>query len=258
MKSYYITGWFNVSTFIPTHINIDIDNLEKYSLTDKNYEINSDYLLGIIDAIGLFQDNILTLDFKDNTLEKEVFIDNISIPYNLENNVLTIKSTNIIDLMGSLHLNSTEKLYIKSRIYPVIKFIKTLDSAVTPTKANFSDVGFDLTIVKLHKTINKVTSMYDTGICLEIPNNYYVEIVPRSSIIKSGFILSNNIGIIDASYKGNLYVCLTKTNLDSEITLPFKCCQLIIRKQEFPIFKEIKIEDIIETKRGEGGFGSTD
>jgi dUTP pyrophosphatase len=100
--------------------------------------------------------------------------------------------------------------------------------------------------------------MYDTVICLEIPNNYYVEIVPRSSIIKSGFILSNNIGIIDASYKGNLYVCLTKTNLDSEITLPFKCCQLIIRKQEFPIFKEIKIEDIIETKRGEGGFGSTD
>ena len=125
MKSYYITAWFNVSTVIPTHINID--NLEKYSLTDKNYEINSDYLLGIIDAIGLFQDNILTLDFKDNTLEKEVFIDNISIPYNLENNVLTIKSTNIIDLMGSLHLNSTEKLYIKSRIYPVIKFIKTSD-----------------------------------------------------------------------------------------------------------------------------------
>ena len=67
MKSYYITGWFNVSTYIPTHINIDIDNLEKYSLTDKNYEINSDYLLGIIDAIGLFQDNTLTLDFKDNT-----------------------------------------------------------------------------------------------------------------------------------------------------------------------------------------------
>ena len=75
----------------------------------------------------------------------------------------------------------------------------------------------------LKKKINSKTTLYDTGICLDIPVGYYVEIVPRSSIVKSGYMLSNSIGIIDCSYKGNLYVGLTKICDDAiEIEYPFK------------------------------------
>jgi dUTPase len=42
-----------------------------------------------------------------------------------------------------------------------------------------------------------------------------------------------------------------------EIEYPFKCCQLIVRKQVFPKFIEIGMEDVLESKRNAGGFGST-
>ena len=52
--------------------------------------------------------------------------------------------------------------------------------------------------------------MYDTGIQVKPQYGYYFEIVPRSSLSKSGYILANSIGIIDPSYSGNLYIVLIK------------------------------------------------
>ena len=110
--------------------------------------------------------------------------------------------------------------------------------------------------------------LYDTGIKLEIPNGYYVEIVPRSSISKSGYMLANNIGIIDQGYTGNLFVALRKINNDCEdLELPYKCCQIIMKKQVYPKIVVCDYSNdsndkenpkgIQETSRGEGGFGST-
>ena len=120
-----------------------------------------------------------------------------------------------------------------------------------------SDAGYDLTIISIYKSFSSKTKLYDTGIKLDIPNGYYVEIVPRSSISKSGYILSNNIGIIDQGYKGNLYVALTKIDDEMpDLTLPFKCCQLLIKKQIYANFIETNklLED---SNRNIGGFGST-
>jgi dUTP pyrophosphatase len=114
--------------------------------------------------------------------------------------------------------------------------------------------------------MNSDTVLYDTGIKLEIPNGYYVEIVPRSSISRSGYMLANSVGIIDQGYTGNLYVALRKINKDCEdLVMPYKCCQIIMKKQIYP---KIVIEDIVSTEtdshnnsgtsRGSGGFGSTD
>jgi dUTP pyrophosphatase len=178
---------------------------------------------------------------------------------------IIISKVNYIDLMGKLYTESTEHLYDDSNFnkiidcnQPVINFIKINKDAIIPKKANFSDVGYDISILNVHKKLNSKTTLYDTGICLNIPVGYYVEIVPRSSIVKSGYMLSNSIGIIDCSYKGNLYVGLTKVCDDAiEIAYPFKCCQLIVRKQVFPKFIEMEMEDVLESKRNIGGFGST-
>ncbi len=108
------------------------------------------------------------------------------------------------------------------------------------------------------KDFNSKTSLYDTGIKIEVEEGYYTEIVPRSSISKFGYILANNVGIIDNNYRGNLMIALTKICDDAaDIQLPFKCCQLIIRKQIFPNIYELEVNDLSSTQRNEGGFGST-
>ena len=77
-------------------------------------------------------------------------------------------------------------------------------------------------------------------------------------------MLANSIGIIDQGYTGNLYVALRKINNECEdLVLPYKCCQIIMKKQIYPkiiiedLTKEHK-DEILLTSRGEGGFGSTD
>ena len=83
-----------------------------------------------------------------------------------------------------------------------------------------------------------------------------MEIVPRSSLSKSGYILANSVGIIDNSYRGNLMVALTKVCDDAkEIEYPFRCCQMIVRKYVNTYLEEVGNVD--KTKRNEGGFGST-
>lgn len=251
-KSYYLTGWNLVSPTIPLHL------IKKYS-TFKNFTYNADVVLGIIDAIGIL-DEELKISYNN-----EDFLKMITVPYKMKDDNIIITKVNYVDFVGKLYAESTEHLYDDSNFnkiincnQPVIHFVKQSKDAIIPTKANFSDVGYDISILNVHKVINSKTTLYDTGICLNIPVGYYVEIVPRSSIVKSGYMLSNSIGIIDCSYKGNLYVGLTKVCDDAiEIEYPFKCCQLIVRKQVFPNFIEMKMEEMLESKRNKGGFGST-
>ena len=69
-------------------------------------------------------------------------------------------------------------------------------------------------------------------------------------------MLANSIGIIDVSYRGNIYIALTKIAPEAEdIEYPFRCCQLIVRKQLGMIIKET--DNLEETMRNDGGFGST-
>jgi dUTP pyrophosphatase len=207
----------------------------------------------------------ITVNNKNNLL---AFADFFEIPHvysNLFNLVqLTYTNVNIIDLLGIIYKNkdirSKERafndfLMLLNNEMPTLKYIKMSDGAITPTKANFSDVGYDISIIGLHKTLNENTSLYKTGIKLEIPVGYYVELVPRSSLSKSGYMLANSIGIIDCSYKGELLVALTKISDSCDIEYPFRCCQLIMKKQIYPIMVEIATGEA--SSRADGGFGST-
>ena len=138
-----------------------------------------------------------------------------------------------------------------------IYFKKHHPDAVIPQKAGPNEVGYDLTLIKLVKTYGKNTFMYDTGISVEPESGYYTEIVPRSSLVKTGYIMTNSIGIIDPTYRGTLKICVTRIDDTlSELTLPCKKFQLIIRKMYN--FKVKDVDKLTNTKRGEGGFGSTD
>jgi deoxyuridine 5'-triphosphate nucleotidohydrolase len=130
------------------------------------------------------------------------------------------------------------------------------DDAVLPIKAGPQEVGYDLTAISKVKTIGQMT-MYDTGISVEPPEGFFSQIVPRSSIVKSGYILSNSVGVIVPTYTGTLKICLTKIDPMAEsLELPFTLCQLVFHKSyHFPI--EV-VSELTGTSRGDGAFGSTD
>ena len=142
---------------------------------------------------------------------------------------------------------------------------KTREDAVIPTKAHESDIGYDLTLVAFEKELINVFTdsgmdprvlMYDTGIAVMPEKGYYVEIAPRSSISKTGYILANGIGIIDPDYRGSLKVALIKVDKYAPtLPLPFKGFQLIVRKAEESSIQQV--DELDETVRGDGGFGST-
>ena len=137
-----------------------------------------------------------------------------------------------------------------------IKFTRNNELAVTPTRANPTDIGLDLVAIKKHKTLPNGCILYDTGISVVPPKGYHLEIVSRSSITKSGYMLANGIGVIDPTYTGNLYIALVKVSQDApELEPPFCVTQLVLRKSEYGEMEEVN--ELDKTERGEGGFGST-
>lgn len=201
------------------------------------------------------------------------------------NKVIEYTSTNCIDLLGLIYKKNMKNTKINIFNIPfknkyeecinwknllirngickkldICKIYKDCPEAIIPSKGNESDVGYDLTIIKEFKQLTPSTILYDTGIKLCVDFGYYIQIVPRSSLSKSGYILANSIGIIEKSYSGNLLVALTKIDKKMpDLKLPFKCCQLIFQPQIS--LKIVEIQDIKkfeETTRGIGGFGSSD
>lgn len=205
------------------------------------------------------------------------FLNNIGyysgIPYKIIENSLIYTGNNCIDFLhniykhhkyNELYLFGKYSSYVKcltrnfSPILHTCKILKTDKNAIIPSKKNVSDVGFDITIIKLHKKLNENTYLYDTGIQIIPRYGYYTELVPRSSLSKSGYILTNSIGIIENTYRGNLYVALTKIEKSADdLKLPFRCAQLIFKPQVHMDIEEISYLSDNDTIRGSGGFGST-
>lgn len=184
---------------------------------------------------------------------------------------LVYRDAHFLDFIGKLYENVDHvhwnHNYVKwfnndgnTKKLNTFQFYKVDKSAVVPTKFRISDAGFDLTVIKEYKTLNEKTKLYDTGLKIRVPFGYYAEIYPRSSLSKSGYMLANSVGVIDNTYTGNLYIALTKVNEKSpDLEFPFRCCQLIFKKQVHMHLIESK-SDFIETTscaRASGGFGST-
>ena len=186
------------------------------------------------------------------------------------NVTISYSDYNSLDFLSKIYDNSDSRYrnnenynnytdWICKKTIPICKFLKKSLNAIVPTKDRASDVGYDLTIIEKVKNIGSKTAMYDTGIIVSPPFGFYTKIVPRSSLTKSGYILTNSMGIIDGTYRGTLKICLTKIDDKIEdLKLPFKCCQLILEKHTHYLTEEIEdITNLGVTARNDGGFGST-
>ncbi len=155
---------------------------------------------------------------------------------------------------------------------PKVKFAKTHPDAKAPVKANKTDSGYDLfstTYVKLSPFEYKAI---DTGICLEMPDNFYGRIAPRSGLaFKNGIdVLA---GVIDSGYRDSIKVILINFNVLSwlsylvnkitgksepgvfEIKPGTKIAQIIFQKYED--VELVESNSLSNSERGKNGFGSS-
>lgn len=235
----------------------------------------SAFLRGCFDASGMIKmlhDGNVRISFIARiTNIIEAFGKKIDIPFNttiLENvQYIVIDDFNAIDFLGKIYSNevtcmrSDGKFNMYKNILhtyircDAITVVMRHPDAVKPLKVRESDVGFDITVIGLHKIVGDVY-FYSTGISVKPPIGYYCEIVPRSSVSKTGFMLANSVGIIDPTYTGELFIALRKVDPKlPDLELPCRIGQLIPTKAYYP--ELVFVDSLSETNRGSGGFGST-
>ena len=137
-----------------------------------------------------------------------------------------------------------------------VKLKKLHPDAVKPKYAKESDAGMDLVATSIiENTTFQVT--YGLGIAIEIPDGMVGLVFPRSSIRNTELTLSNSVGVIDAGYRGELQATFNKLNgLDSvAYKVGDRVAQIVIVPH--PIVQFVEVDELSESKRGEGGFGST-
>ncbi|MCB9895755.1 MAG: dUTP diphosphatase [Planctomycetes bacterium] len=100
-------------------------------------------------------------------------------------------------------------------------------------------------------------AMIPTGFCYEIPPGYEMQVRPRSGLAaKHGITVLNAPGTIDADYRGELKVLLINHGPEPfEIQRGERIAQIIIAPVVMAAFKEVN--ELSDTSRGQGGFGST-
>ena len=140
-----------------------------------------------------------------------------------------------------------------------VKIKKLSPEAVIPTYAKDGDAGMDMVATKIiSDNLGAVT--YGTDIAMEIPKGFVGLIFPRSSIRKTNLQLSNSVGVVDSGYRGEIQATFNKIQgIDNVERDSYKVGDRIMQIMIIP-HPEIEFEEVEElnnTERGEGGFGST-
>lgn len=140
-----------------------------------------------------------------------------------------------------------------------IRIKKLHANAVIPTYGSPEAAGADL-YACLDESVSipaGQTVFIPTGLALEVPVGCAGLIYARSSMgTKRGLAPANKVGVIDSDYRGQVMVALHNHGQDDQIVQPGeRVAQLLITPVFTPGFREV--EDLSDTERGAGGFGST-
>ena len=140
-----------------------------------------------------------------------------------------------------------------------VKLKKLNEEAIIPTYGSAFSAGADLYAclegpITIHP---KETILVKTGIALEIPEGYAGLIYARSGLAsKKGLAPANKVGVIDSDYRGEIMVALHNHSMQEQIVEPKeRIAQLVVTPFLSVSFEEV--DELTETSRGSGGFGST-
>lgn len=136
-----------------------------------------------------------------------------------------------------------------------VKFKKLVENSVLPKQANPGDAGMDLTVTSIKsKSLFKIT--YGFGLASEFDERYYAKMVSRSSVHKTFMLLSNGQGTIDSCYRGEWMAVFYKIPfLSKPYKIGERAVQIIFRK--LPKVSITEVQELSETQRGTGGYGSS-
>lgn len=141
-----------------------------------------------------------------------------------------------------------------------IKFKKLAENATLPIRAHKGDAGMDLTCTRITTVINEAGQLmvvYHTDLAAEIPEGYVGLLFPRSSVYKKSMIQTNCVGVLDAGYRGEITAVykITTDTIPSIFKEGERFAQLVV----VPYLEAdiVEAEELSETERGEGGYGST-
>ena len=125
-----------------------------------------------------------------------------------------------------------------------------------PTRAHEHDAGADLRASESRFIgIGKFVTV-PTGVRVSIPEGCFGLLAARSSLCNRGLLMANGVGIIDSGFTGEIKVPLYNAgNLPSNVLAGERIAQLVVIPCELPTFK--LVDELEDTERGEGGFGST-
>lgn len=151
-----------------------------------------------------------------------------------------------------------------------VHFTRMFPGAPAPKRAHPTDAGVDLTsigYIDKHGTRIETKGHLEiepgdqatirTGIQVAIPEGYVGLLVVRSSLgTKLGLSLANNVGVIDADYRGEVLACLRNSTGETQVLkLGERFCQLVVMPVNIDPW--VEVDDLDDTQRGAGGFGST-
>ena len=135
-------------------------------------------------------------------------------------------------------------------------------TGLIPIRANQTDAGLDLRSKREVTLVKGVRTLVGTGVRVKIPAGYVGFLIPRSSLSKRGIIMTNSVGVIDATYRGEIMASLMFTSHLAEYQVlerDERIVQLVIVPIALPEVL-VRYQDENEwnnTTRGTGGFGST-
>ena len=141
-----------------------------------------------------------------------------------------------------------------------IRVKKLKESATIPTRGSEYAAGYDLYSANTEYVFIPAhsTAKIGTGLAFEIPHGYFGAIFARSGMAtKIGVRPANCVGVCDEDYRGEYIVALHNDTNEDVIIMPHeRIAQLVIMPYLTAEFEEV--DDLSETERGNGGFGSTD
>lgn len=141
-----------------------------------------------------------------------------------------------------------------------VKIKKINETSQLPTRGSAAAAGYDVYAWLNGGAIDipaHETRIIGTGLAFEIPRNLFLGIYPRSGLAsKQGLRPANCVGVVDSDYRGEVKVALHN---DSDVVRTVRhgdrIAQLIL--QNFLAMQFEEVEELTETARGQGGFGST-
>lgn len=131
-------------------------------------------------------------------------------------------------------------------------------ASVVPIYAHPGDAGADLVAAEAVRLEPGARALIGTGVRIALPNGHVAFVVPRSGLAaKHGITVLNTPGTVDAGYRGEIKVTLLNTDRDEpyDVAVGDRIAQLIV--MPVPPVRFIPVDELPDSVRGSGGFGST-